>query len=287
MVGAPSGAGARRVSPVRLFLPAGSLGPATEAPQIVELSAQDGHYLLHVLRRRPGDPVTLCDGTIEAAAQILAPSSSSTGTGAGAAGVRLKTGAASLAPAPPPVQVTLLLGLLKGEKFDLVVQKATELGVHRVVPVRCARSVPVLSGHRAEGRRERWERIARAAAQQCRRSDLPEIGAPLPLDEALQRGEDLRLVFSEGAMGTSLHEVLPGRLPPRIAVLVGPEGGLSEEEVAAAQAAGFVLCGLGRRILRAETAALSALAILDHIAADPHRPHPAERSKIAISPLEL
>lgn len=283
MVGAAPRAwrrGAGGVSPVRLFLPAGSLAAAAGASQIIEVSAQDGHYLLHVLRRRPGDSITLCDGTIEAAAQILAPSAG--------ARVRLQTGAASFAPAPPPVQMTLLLGLLKGEKFDLVVQKATELGAHRVVPVCCARSVPVLTERRATDRRERWARIARAAAQQCRRPDLPEITAPLPLCDALPRwGEDLRLVFSEGAVGTSLHEALPGRLPPRVALLVGPEGGLTDEEVAAAQGAGFLIAGLGRRILRAETAALSALAILDYLATDPYRPHPAERSKIAISPLEL
>jgi 16S rRNA (uracil1498-N3)-methyltransferase len=273
------------VSPVRLFLPAGSLAAAMEAPQVVEVSAQDGHYLLHVLRRRPGDPVTLCDGAIEAAARLLPPAPPSSPL---SGRVRLQTEAASPAPAPPPVQLTLLLGLLKGEKFDLVVQKATELGVHRVVPLCCARSVPVLDERRAGGRRERWERIARAAAQQCRRPDLPEIAAPQPLCDALPlRREDLRLVFSEGAMGTSLHEVLPGRIPPKVALLVGPEGGLTDEEVAAAQGAGFVLCGLGRRVLRAETAALCALAILDHIATDPYRPHPAERSKIAISPLEL
>lgn len=216
------------------------------------LRGPEHHYLVHVLRGRPGDKVTLLDGSgREVTARI-----------AGAEGTVLELVAEKRAAGEGP-RVTLLLGLLKGEKFDLVVQKATELGVCRIVPLRCARSVARPDDARAAARRARWERIARAAAGQCRRPQLPEIAAPQDPGPALaMEAAELRLVLWEGALRQPLRDLLPAPLPATIAVLVGPEGGLADEEVRRAEECGYLACGLGPRILRAETAAIAVLAAL-------------------------
>ncbi|HUS14722.1 MAG TPA: RsmE family RNA methyltransferase, partial [Chloroflexia bacterium] len=155
--------------------------------------------------------------------------------------------------------------LLKGEKFGWVLQKATELGVAAIVPVVSARTV--VSGAEAGGKPERWARIVREAAEQSRRGRCPAVAAPLPWPAAVARAvaeSELVLVPWEEAppearLGPLLERAL---LAARVSVLVGPEGGLTAAEVAAATAAGAVVVSLGPRILRAETASLALLALL-------------------------
>jgi 16S rRNA (uracil1498-N3)-methyltransferase len=160
--------------------------------------------------------------------------------------------------------VTLIQALTKGDKLDMVVQKATELGVARVIPATSARSVPRLEAMRAIGRRTRWQKIAREAARQSGRPDVPEIEPVTALETAVAstHREALKLMLWEGAREHSLREVLPANRPSRIVIAIGPEGGFAAEEVDAARASGFVTVGLGPRILRTETAALVALSIL-------------------------
>ncbi len=164
-------------------------------------------------------------------------------------------------PDDPPF--LLLQGLPKGEKMDWIVRKAVELGVSHVVPVSCRRSVVRLTSERSSRRVERWRRIAREAARQSGRADLPRVDPPRPLDEALAlaRPEWLRLCPWEGEHERSFRQVVETRRDaPGHAVLIGPEGGLEEAEVEAARTAGFVTVTLGRRILRTETAPLAILA---------------------------
>ena len=237
---------------VRLYLPAARL-----APGAVQLDEADSRYLGRALRLRPGDPVTVFDGEgREADGRVR---------GIDAECVTLELGAARATARPEAPPVTLLVALLKGERMDLVVQKATELGAARIVPVAAARSVVRLEGERAEGRRQRWQRIARDAARQCGRADAPEVAAVVPLAEALASAPPaaFRLLLHEGEPAR-LRTLLPTLTPPEVVVATGPEGGFSPEEVVAARAAGFVVAGLGPRVLRAETAALAVLAILDH-----------------------
>lgn len=164
--------------------------------------------------------------------------------------------------------VRLLQGLPKGDKMDLVLQKGTELGLSAFTPVLAERSVPVPAAERGEKRRLRWERIIREAAQQSRRAHLPRLGPVLPLAEALEAcGEELRLLLWEEE-SRPLAEVLPAAAPRDVAVLVGPEGGFSAAEVAAARRAGFVPVGLGPRILRSETAGLAVAAVLQYLYGD-------------------
>ena len=160
-------------------------------------------------------------------------------------------------------RVTLLCALLKGEKMELVVQKACELGAARLVPVQAARSVVKLDEVRGAARVERWRKIAREAARQCGRADVLEIAEVSSLDAALAAApEGARFVFHEGARTSPLAAALPLVPVAHVTAAVGPEGGFDAHEVESARVHGFAPVGLGPRVLRAETAALAVLAVL-------------------------
>ncbi|MGB7294942.1 MAG: 16S rRNA (uracil(1498)-N(3))-methyltransferase [Candidatus Aminicenantales bacterium] len=167
-------------------------------------------------------------------------------------------------------KIRLVLGqaLIKSRNMDLIIQKATELGVQAVVPVEASRSVPGLK-ERSEGKIERWRKIARESAKQSRRTDLPSIHPPQSLSVFLESREEsnkyilcedggvlFRQILAEAAAGPAF----PGM--PEVVLLVGPEGGWSREEEQRAREHGFIAISLGARILRSETAALAALAAI-------------------------
>ncbi len=230
--------------------------PEKLAQEQVTLADEDHRYLIRVLRLELGDLVTLFDGSVgEADARI---------TRIGPRAVELRVESRRQLGAPDRPALSLIQALAKGEKLDLVVQKATELGVTRILPVTSARSIPQLEAMRAIGRRARWQKIAREAARQCGRTDVPTIEVVTPLATAMHAvsKDAFRLILWEGARGTKLGDLLPSARPPEMVVAVGPEGGFTPGEVEAAKAAGFVPGGLGPRVLRTETAALAILAIL-------------------------
>lgn len=260
----------------RLFIAPERFVPA--APLV--LKGAPHHYLTRVLRLRTGDAVVLLDGRGRVGAARVARVEAE----------RLELGWESTATqtAAGP-NVVLLCGLLKGDKQDFVIQKATELGVQELVTVACQRSVPQLEKERAEKRQLRWLRIAQGAAQQCRRPDVPQLRGPLPLAVALAEPVPadppaLSLLLYEGP-APPLHAALsgPGCAPPlaTVRLLIGPEGGFTDAEVAAATAAGFVPASLGPRILRAETAVVAALAVLQYTldaGSSPNRSRPSDRA---------
>ncbi len=169
--------------------------------------------------------------------------------------------------AGPAVPVTLMVGMPKADKMDFILEKATELGCSRVVVFRSSRTIPRLDAQDAKKRMLRWERVAFAAAKQCGSGRVPQIEGILPYAEALRIGSecDGRVVFYEGVGSFGLKKVLGGmRAPKRVALLVGPEGGFSEDEVREAESAGFVRAGLGSRILRVETAAVAVLGMVTY-----------------------
>jgi 16S rRNA (uracil1498-N3)-methyltransferase len=165
----------------------------------------------------------------------------------------------------PSVPVTLLVGLPKADKMDFILEKATELGCARVVPFRSSRTIPRLTGREAVRKLSRWERVALAAAKQCGTGRLPDITGLVSYAEALRLGSasEGRIVFYEGEGSFGLRTVLSGMDGIRsIALLIGPEGGFSEDEVKEAERAGFARAGLGPRILRVETAAIASLSMV-------------------------
>ncbi|HSY40342.1 MAG TPA: RsmE family RNA methyltransferase, partial [Polyangia bacterium] len=164
--------------------------------------------------------------------------------------------------ASPAVSLTLLCAVPRGPRMDLLVQKTSELGVARIVPVVTERSV-VRPGAEA-GKRARREKIAREAARQCGRADLPIVDPPVALAEALAEPNlpARRLALFEGERTRSLRAALAGAAPAATALLVGPEGGFAPAELLVARDAGFEAVGLGERILRVETAAIVAVALV-------------------------
>lgn len=165
--------------------------------------------------------------------------------------------------------LTLVQGVAKGEKMEAIVRQAVEVGATRIIPVLTERTIVRLDARKAADRAERWRRIAKSAAEQAHRDSVPPVDQPAPLDaSALVDAHDLVVVLWEDEAHTSLATALAavaGRESASVAVVVGPEGGLSAGEVAALVEAGAVTAGLGPTILRTETAAVAGLALASHL----------------------
>ena len=171
----------------------------------------------------------------------------------------------------PRLEITLIQGLPKAGKMDDIIQKGTELGMVRFLPLICERSVVRLDKDQGRQKVTRWQRIAQEAAKQARRSVIPEVTSPVTLPEVLSQstGDGLDVLLWEGETNSSLQDLGP-RTGTVLAVrlLVGPEGGFSPEEARQAEAAGFHAVTLGPRILRTETAGLVAAAALLYASGD-------------------
>jgi 16S rRNA (uracil1498-N3)-methyltransferase len=160
---------------------------------------------------------------------------------------------------------------MKGNKMDLIVEKATELGVKAITPFASMFTMAHPGKERDEDRQRRWSRIAMSAAKQCGRARIPEISPTLLFRDVVSQrsGEELRLIFWEREKQTTLRELArSGDRPTALRLVVGSEGGFSEEEVSHACAQGFVSVGLGPRTLRGETAAVVVLALAQHLWGD-------------------
>jgi len=243
----------------RFFLQEPLPDSADGAPVCVPLTGTDRHHLSVVLRARPGEEIVGVEP--DGAAAVLRLVS------VGAESVSV-TRVEQLAPALEP-RVTLVLGVSKGAKVDEVVEGAVEVGVAQIAPVLCARSIVRLDAEKRAERGARWRRVALAAAKQAQRAFVPAVSDPVALPEALQLlGEhDLVLVAWEEADGQGLRAAIAAAdLAPgaHVALVVGPEGGLTPEEVAALGDLGAVQVTLGPTILRTETAGVVASALLVH-----------------------
>jgi 16S rRNA (uracil1498-N3)-methyltransferase len=217
------------------------------------------NHMVRVLRLGAGAAITLFDGAGgEYAARIESMRKDA---------VRVEVGAHAALERESPLDVTLAQGVSRGERMDWVMQKATELGVRRIVPLITARSVVRLDAHQAPKKLQHWRGIAIAACEQCGRNRLPELAAPADFLEFLGReapGDATRLVLSPtGSLRIGAIKPLP-----KIILLIGPEGGLAPEEAEAALDRGFIAVRLGPRILRTETAAIAALAALQQAFGD-------------------
>lgn len=160
-----------------------------------------------------------------------------------------------------PLAIVLAQGISSGERMDYSLQKAVELGVTRIQPIACARSVVKLAGERADKRREHWQNLVAAACEQCGRNVVPEVAPVLGLQSwlSLPSAPRLGIIFAPAATET-LHTLAKPQAD--IAILAGPEGGFTADEYRQATSAGFIAVRLGPRILRTETAALAALSAM-------------------------
>lgn len=236
---------------LRFFVP-----PEALRSDEVRLADQGlAHQLGRVLRLGPGDRVLLLDGLGAACTvELLA---------LGRDEVRGRVVERAAAAGEPPVELSVYLPLIRPERFEWALQKCVELGAARLVPVAFARSLP---SDRADPRRlERWRRIVREAAEQSARGVLPQVGEPIPFAaacEAAARAELAIMLWEREAPHLSaLLRERPGA-PATCALLSGPEGGITDEELTAARARGIMPASLGPRILRAETAPVAAAALL-------------------------
>lgn len=224
---------------------------------IVIKDADDLHHMMKVLRLKKGDEVDISDGAAwEYRARI-----ESLGRDEAELAILDKQAFAS----EPEVEVTLFQGIPKQGKMETIVQKCVELGVRRIVPVFMDRTVVVDRGNFGK-KIDRWNKVSAEAVKQCRRGIVPEVTAAARLSEiidGLKDDFDLLLFPYENEKGTTIKDVLRGAGPVRsVGVIIGPEGGFSEEEALAIVAEGGVSVSLGRTILRTETAGMAALAMI-------------------------
>jgi 16S rRNA (uracil1498-N3)-methyltransferase len=247
------------------------VSPEAFEHQPVVLTGPQAHQVRRVLRMRLGERAVLLDGRGWAYEGLL--------IAVNEADVRFQVLRRWQESGEPRTQITLLQAVLKGEHFGWVLQKGTEIGVSAFMPIICERNV-VDDMEAIEDKRERWERIIREAAEQSGRAFLPQLLPAQLFPQVIQAGSlpnkasaspPLRLMLWEGERGASLSDTLIGcnfASGARIQVLVGPEGGFTEEEVRHARSYGIRTVTLGPRILRADTAGVVAAAIILHEAGE-------------------
>jgi 16S rRNA (uracil1498-N3)-methyltransferase len=222
----------------------------------VTFDPEETRHLAAVLRLRAGDDVVATDG----AGREFTVRIETVGATASGRVLDVRAGRGE-----SPLDVTLVQGIPKADKMEAIVRTSTELGVRRVWPAIGARTIVRLEPGRWRERARRWQRVAKEAAKQSRRSVVPEVATPRPLAEWLDRSDrpSLAICLWEG-MADPLGQVLDrvGERPGRAVILVGPEGGLADQEVALARERGWAIASLGPRILRTETAGPTVLALL-------------------------
>jgi len=219
-----------------------------------EISGDDARHLTRVLRVEAGERYEISDNRNVYLAEIETARKEH---------VSFRT-LEKLAPPAPAVRLILCAALIKFDHFEWMIEKATELGVSEIVPVETIRSERSLE-RAAHKRVERWRRIALEASQQARRAFLPEVSEPEPLRDALVREATCRFALDENPCARPLNAALPAARDPQdtVAMLIGPEGGWTDEERTQFIAAQWTPVSLGPLVLRAETAALAALAIVN------------------------
>jgi 16S rRNA (uracil1498-N3)-methyltransferase len=242
----------------RFFLP-----PETSSGASLMLSGSEGHHALHVMRVRKAEQIILLDGAGgERLCEVI-----STGKSTLNLQVLEKRTVAAL-----PYQLTLVQALPKGKLFESIIQKATELGVSRIVPLLSERVVSRLDGDNASQKLTRWQGVALEAIKQCGSAWLPKIDAPLKVEEFLQQNREDELALVGSLQIDALHpriqlsrfERVHKRRPKSVCIWIGPEGDFAPAELQAIQSSGALPISLGRQVLRTETAAIYCLSVLNY-----------------------
>ena len=242
----------------RFFLP-----PVSCRENILRLDGREAHHALHVLRLRNGERVTVLDG---AGNEFLCDVESATKNL-----LTLAVKEKKFTPAPP-CPITLLVAIPKGKLIESIIQKAVELGAHRIVSLRTERVVTQLDDDGAEAKREKWQQVAIEAIKQCGAPWLPKIETPQTIAEFLARGEKIELSLV-GSLQTERRrprewildfQKQHGRLPRSVSAWIGPEGDFTLAELQAIETAGVKPITLGKLTLRVETAAIYCLSFLNY-----------------------
>lgn len=239
-----------------MSLPRFHLPASAWAPPHLTLTGDEAQHCSRVMRKQPGDTVEIFDGAGRVAVCEITHVSKTE--------VQARIVSESSVP-PFQTSIHLLPALIKGEPFEWLLEKAVELGAASIQPVLTERTVIHLDAAQAEKKLVKWRRHMIESAKQCHTPFVPELHAPVPFPAATKFQAALKLIPALSERSRTLKQAaLPASRPESVAVLIGPEGDFTAEEEAHAFAAGFVPVTLGPLVLRAETAAIAALAILGH-----------------------
>lgn len=231
----------------------------------IRITDQDAKHIAKVLRLIPGDEILLTDGNgrdYQANIETVSPSMVS---------CRITRECETLSESP--LRITLCQGMLKDKKMDSLLRHVTELGIYEWQPFFCERSIPVPDKKRIVSRVQRWESIARESLKQCGRSRMPIINPPREFKDIMDQSSafDLNIIFWEDlkSAATSFNCSRGGQSSiSTVLILVGPEGGFSSREIIQAQDKNFTVCGMGPRILRAQTASIAACTLIQNMYGD-------------------
>ncbi len=224
------------------------------------ITGQDAHHLMHVMRAKAGQQVTVVDDEGSVALMEMTAFTSES--------VELALKERLEGTTESPLELTLVQCLLKSDKIDWIVQKTVELGANKIQPIASRNCVAKYDGKKAKQRQERWQKIADEAAKQCGRTKLLQVEPIMGIKEFLAKsdfGEDSPLYFCyENEEQKTLKEALVNSQAGKATVIIGPEGGFTLEEAQAIEEAGGQSVTLGPRILRAETAAIAAMTVIQY-----------------------
>lgn len=225
---------------------------------IITLYGDDAGHISRVLRSKPGDVLTVCDGTgNDYEAEITEISEDN---------IKLEIKKTTFTESEPTIKITLFQGLPKGEKMELIIQKCVELGVFSIIPVNTERCIVKLDAKKEKKKIERWQKISESAAKQSGRGIIPEIGNVISFSEALKKADEMDMAMipyeleQDRGIKAFLDEYKKIEDKKTLGIFIGPEGGFSAEEIEKAVSSGVVPVTLGKRILRTETAGLTAVA---------------------------
>lgn len=218
--------------------------------QILRLDERATHHLLHVLRVKTGICLRLFNAQGGEYDAVITECSKKS--------ITVQIGNHLPSATTKPLHLHLAQGMARGQKMDLVIQKAVELGVQQITPILTERSGVKLSSERWQQRHLHWQGVIISACEQCGRCDLPSISTPQTLPEWLNQTRQGIVLAPEGQQRLRALDLSPDKID----ILIGPEGGLSEQEISLAQQAGLQCVGLGPRVLRTETAALAVIAAI-------------------------
>jgi 16S rRNA (uracil1498-N3)-methyltransferase len=224
------------------------------------ITGREARYINNVLRMKKGQELIIMDGKGQSFACAIEKVSYQE--------VKVRIKGPLPAQISSPIRITLCQALIKAQAMDYIIQKATELGVGAIRLFSSERTVIKIEPARAAAKISRWRKIMESACQQSNRADLPSLEPPVPFEEMLEstpKNDILKILLWENEETLGLKEIFNRpSLPPHIWAVVGPEGGFAPNEIDAARKSGFQTVGLGNRILRADTAALSLLSIIQY-----------------------